>query len=46
MARSSKLYLDGRLRQISAKSKLAEAIRYATSRWDGLVRFIDELKMA
>lgn len=37
-----KLYLDGRLRQISAKSKLAEAIRYATSRWAGLVRFIDD----
>ncbi len=37
-----KLYLDSRLRQISAKSKLAEAIRYATSRWDGLVRFIDD----
>ena len=37
-----RLYLDARLRQISAKSKLAEAIRYATTRWDGLVRFIDD----
>lgn len=37
-----KLYLDGRLRQISAKSKLAAAIRYGTTRWDGLVRFIDD----
>lgn len=37
-----RLYVDARLRQISAKSKLAEAIRYATNRWDGLVRFIDD----
>ncbi|EAT08894.1 putative transposase [Sphingomonas sp. SKA58] len=37
-----RLYLDARLRQISAKSKLSEAIRYATTRWDGLVRFIDD----
>lgn len=40
-----KLYLDGRPRQISAKSKLAEAIRYATTRWDGLVRFIDDRRI-
>lgn len=37
-----KLYLDARLRQVSAKSKLAEAIRYALSRWDGLARFLDD----
>ena len=37
-----KVYLDVRLRQLSAKSKLAEAIRYAVSRWDGLVRFLDD----
>ena len=37
-----KVYLDARLRQLSAKSKLAEAIRYAVSRWDGLVRFLDD----
>lgn len=35
-------YLDARLRQVSAKSKLAEAIRYALSRWDGLSRFLDD----
>lgn len=35
-------YLDARLRQVSAKSKLAEAIRYALTRWDGLARFIDD----
>ncbi len=35
-------YLDARLRQVSAKSKLGEAIRYALTRWDGLSRFIDD----
>jgi len=35
-------YLDARLRQVSAKSKLAEAIRYAVSRWDGLSVFVDD----
>lgn len=28
--------------QVSAKSKLGEAIRYALTRWDGLSRFIDD----
>ena len=27
---------------MSAKSKLADAIRYALSRWDGLSRFLDD----
>jgi len=27
---------------ISQKSKLAEAIRYALSRWEGLTRFLDD----
>jgi transposase len=35
-------YLDARNRQVSAKSKLGEAIRYALTRWDGLSRFIDD----
>ena len=35
-------YLDTKLRQVSAKSKLGEAIRYALTRWDGLSRFIDD----
>jgi len=35
-------YLDARNRQVSAKSKLGEAIRYALSRWDGLARFMDD----
>ncbi len=37
-----RLYLDARLRQVSAKSKLAEAIRYAVSRWTGLTVFVDD----
>jgi transposase len=35
-------YLDARLRQVSAKSKLADAIRYALTRWGGLTLFIDD----
>ena len=34
--------LEARLRQLSAKSKLAEAIRYALNRWDGLTLFLDD----
>lgn len=37
-----RVYLDARLRQVSSKSKLAEAIRYALTRWDGLTRFLDD----
>jgi len=36
------LWLRERLALISQKTKLAEAIRYALSRWDGLTRFIDD----
>lgn len=35
-------YLVARNAQVSAKSKLGEAIRYALTRWDGLSRFIDD----
>lgn len=35
-------YLEARARQVSAKSKLGEAIRYTLTRWDGLVRFIED----
>lgn len=35
-------YLEARLRQVSAKSKLAEAIRYALTRWDGLTVFLHD----
>ena len=34
-------YLEAKNRQVSAKSKLGEAIRYALTRWDGLSRFLD-----
>jgi transposase len=35
-------YLVARNRQVSAKSKLGEAIRYTLTRWDGLTRFLDD----
>jgi hypothetical protein len=35
-------WLREKLTLISQKSKLAEAIRYALSRWDGLTRFIND----
>ena len=37
-----RLYLDARNRQVSAKSKIGEAIRYALTRWDGLTLFLDD----
>jgi transposase len=36
------LWLRAKLGLISQKSKLAEAIRYALSRWEGLTRFPDD----
>jgi hypothetical protein len=33
-------HLESRNRQVSANSKLGEAIRYALTRWDGLSRFL------
>src|SRR3954465_2385402 len=35
-------WLRGKLQMISQKTKLAEAIRYALSRWKGLTRFIGD----
>ncbi len=35
-------WLRAKLEIISQKGKLAEAIRYAMSRWDGLSRFLDD----
>jgi len=35
-------WLTERLSLISQKTKLAEAIRYTISRWDGLIRFIND----
>jgi hypothetical protein len=34
-------WLRAKLALISQKTKLAEAIRYALSRWNGLTRFLD-----
>ncbi|HUA56545.1 MAG TPA: IS66 family transposase [Candidatus Sulfotelmatobacter sp.] len=35
-------WLDAQLRAVSAKSAIAEAIRYGLNHWDGLVRFLDD----
>jgi transposase len=35
-------FLEARGRQVSAKSRLGEAISYALKRWDGLTRFLDD----
>ena len=35
-------WLRAKLALISQKNKLAEAIRYALSRWEGLTRFLDD----
>jgi transposase len=37
-----KPWLEASLRTISQKSKLAEAIRYAQARWEGLTRFVED----
>ena len=36
------LWLEAQLAAVSGKSTIAEAIRYALSRWDGLARFLDD----
>lgn len=35
-------HLEALTRQVSTKSKLGEAIRYALTRWEGLSRFLDD----
>jgi transposase len=35
-------WLRAKLQTISQKTKLAEAIRYALARWEGLTRFVDD----
>jgi hypothetical protein len=35
-------WLEAKLAAVSGKSTIAEAIRYALSRWDGLIRFLDD----
>ena len=42
LAETFEHWLRAKLDLISQKGKLAEAIRYALSRWDGLTRFTDD----
>jgi transposase len=42
LANAFEQWLRAKLALISQKGKLAEAIRYALSRWEGLTRFIDD----
>jgi transposase len=35
-------FFDAKLAQLSRKSNLAEALRYALTRWEGLTRFLDD----
>lgn len=35
-------FLEARGRQVSAKSRFGEAIRYTLPRWDGLIRFLND----
>ena len=37
-----RIFFEAKNRQVSAKAKLGEAIRYALTRWDGLSRFLDD----
>ena len=38
-------WLRAKLALISQKTKLAQAIRYALSRWNGLTRFLDDRRI-
>jgi transposase len=42
LAEAFERWLRAKLALISQKGKLADAIRYALSRWEGLTRFIDD----
>jgi hypothetical protein len=37
-----RLWLEAKLAGVSAKVTIADAIRYALSRWDGLTRFLHD----
>jgi transposase len=39
---SLRVWLEAKLAVVSGKSKVAEAIRYALSRWEGRARFLDD----
>jgi transposase len=36
---------EQRLARISSKAKIAEHLRYALNRWDGLTRFLDDRRI-
>lgn len=42
LVRSLKTWLEAQLPHLAARSRLAEAIRYALGRWDALCRFLDD----
>lgn len=42
IAEDLKFYPEARLRQVSAKSKLAEAMRHPLGRWNGPIHFLDD----
>jgi transposase len=42
LVESLKIWLEAKLAAVSQKSNLAEAIRYALTRWEGLCRFIGD----
>ena len=42
LVESLHLWLQAKLATVSGKSTIAEAIRYALSRWQGLTRFLDD----
>jgi transposase len=41
-----KAWLEQQLTRVSGKSTIAEDIRYALNHWDGLIRFLDDGRIA
>ena len=42
LAEALRAWLEKTLTQVAAGSSIAQAIRHALGRWDGLVRFLDD----
>jgi hypothetical protein len=42
LVEAMKTWLEQRLSQVSGKSNIAKAIRYALNHWEGLLRFLDD----
>jgi len=42
LVEAMKAWLEQRLSQVSGKSNIAKAIRYALNHWEGLLRFLDD----